>query len=227
MINFTCSSEPVLIASGDARLAGVLEFPQSPSGMVLLNRGCGTYGRSPRNSFLADELRRAGLATLLLDLLGMDEDRGDGQRFDLALLGARLGSATDWLAAEPETRKLALGLYGTGGDAAAAAQLAARRPEQIAAVVACGGRLDLAGAEALERVRAPTLLIVGEEDRSLIQLNREALNRLSCEKDLAVIRGTTHPCREQSTLEEVARLAARWFTGYFGGRVRPALRPQA
>lgn len=226
MINFTFSSEPVLIASGESRLAGVLEFPQSPCGMVLLNRGGGTHGRSPRSSFLADELRRAGLATLLLDLLSADDGRDD-QRFDLALLGARLGSATDWLAAEPETRKLALGLYGTGGDAAAAAQLAALRPEHIAALVSCGGRLDLAGAEALERVRAPTLLIVGEEDRSLIQVNREALDRLSCEKDLAVIRGSTHPCREQATLEEVARLSARWFMGYFGGKVRPALRPQA
>jgi len=227
VINFISSSEPVLIASGAVRLTGVLEFPQSPCGMVLLTQCADTRRLSPRSSFLADELRRAGLATLLIDLLGIDEARGKQQRFDIALLGARLGSVTDWLAAEPETRKLALGLYGAGSDAAAAAQLAARRPEQIAAVVSCGGRLDLAGADALARVRAPTLLIVGEEDRAVIQLNREALGQLSCEKDLAVIRGTTHPCREQSTLEEVARLAARWFKGYFGGRAQPAIRPQA
>ncbi|MGP1676531.1 MAG: dienelactone hydrolase family protein [Burkholderiales bacterium] len=225
MINFTCSSEPVLVVSGRTTLVAVLELPPSPCGMVLFTHGCGSRRLSPRSSYLAEELRHAGLATLLLDLLGVDEDRGDKRSADIALLGARLASATDWLVAEPETKRLALGLFGTGSDAAAALQLAACRPDQIAAVVSRGGRPDLAGADALARVRAPTLLIVGEEDRSVIEHNRRALDQLTCEKDLAVIRGATHPCAQQGSLQEVARLAARWFKGYFGGQTHTAIQP--
>ncbi len=216
MINFTCSSEPVLIASGKATLAGVLELPPNPSGMVVFPQDNGARRLWPRNNYLANELRRAGLATLLLDLLGMDEDAGEKHRSDIALRGTRLAAATDWLAAEPETKKLALGLFGSGTDAAAALQLAASRADRIAAVVSRGGRPDLAGADALARVRAPTLLIVGEEDRALIEFNRRALDQLSCEKDLALIRGASYLFEEQRIQQEVARLAARWFKGYFG-----------
>jgi putative phosphoribosyl transferase len=223
VINFNYASEPVLIASGKTRLTGILDIPPRPCGIVLFPHDRGFHRLSPH--YLADALRRAGLATLLLDLLGLDESKGDKHRSDIALLGARLAAAMDWLAAEPETRRLALGLLGTGSDAAAALQLAASRPERIAAVVVRGGRPDLAGAEALARVRAPTLLIVGEEDHSGIEFNRSALARLSCEKDLAVIRGGTHLGEEQRTLHEVARLAARWFKGYFGGEARPAFVP--
>lgn len=226
MIGCTSSREPVLIASGKARLVGVLELPRNPAGMVLFTQSSGTRRPSRRSSYLADELRQAGLATLLLDLLGPDANGGDKHRADIALLGARLACAMDWLVAEPETKKLALGLFGTGSDAAAALQLAARRPEQIAAVVSGSGRPDLAGPYALARVRAPTLLIVGEEERAVIDQNRQALDQLSCEKDLAVIRGATHPRAEQGSLQETARLAARWFKGYFGGATRPATRPQ-
>ena len=223
MINFNYASEPVLINSGKTRLTGILDIPPGPCGIVLCPHDRGFHRLSPRSDYLADELRRAGLATLLLDLLGLDE--GDKHRSDIALLGARLAAAMDWLAAEPETRTLALGLLGTGSDAAAALQLAASRPERIAAVVVRSGRPDLAGAEALARVRAPTLLIVGEEDRSGIEFNRSALARLSCEKDLAVVRGGTNLGEQQHTLHEVARLAARWFKGYFGGDARPTCVP--
>ena len=216
VINFTSSSEPVLIASGKTTLAGVLELPPNPSGMVVFPQNNGARRLWPRNNYLANELRRAGLATLLLDLIGMDEDTGEKHRSDIALLGTRLAAATDWLAAEPETNKLALGLFGSGSDAAAALQLAASRADRVAAVVSRGGRPDLAGPDALARVRAPTLLIVGEEDRALIEFNRQALDQLSCEKDLALIRGATYLFEEQRIQQEVARLAARWFKGYFG-----------
>ncbi len=227
MINFNYASEPVLIASGKTRLAGVLELAPNPCGIVLCPHDGGSRRLSARSNYLADELRRAGLATLLLDLLGLDEDHGDERRSDIALLGTHMGAAMDWLAAEPETRKLALGLFGTGSDAAAALQLAAARPGQVAAVVLRGGRPDLAGADALARVRAPTLLIVGEQDRAVIEFNRRALDQLSCEKDLAVIRGATHRSEPQHALHEVARLAARWFKGYFGSVARPSFRPPA
>ncbi len=195
--------------------------------MVLFTRDSGSRRLAPGSNCLVDELRRAGLATLQLDPLGLDEHGGDVLRFDIALLGSRLGFATDWLAAEPETKALALGLFGTGSHAAAALQLAASRPDKIAAVVSRGGRPDLAGADALARVRAPTLLIVGENDRSVIECNRQALEQLGCEKDLALVRGATYPRAEQGAILEAARLAARWFKGYFGGETGATIRPQA
>jgi putative phosphoribosyl transferase len=216
VINFTYSSEPVLITSGKARLAGVLELPPNPSGMILFPQDSGARRLWPRYNYLANELRRAGLATLSLDLLGMDVDSDEKHRSDIALLGTRLAAATDWLAAEPETKKLALGLFGSGGDAAAALQLAASRADRVVAVVSRGGRPDLAGTDALARVRAPTLLIVGEADHALIDFNRRALDQLSCEKDLALIRSATNLFEEQRIQQEVARLAVRWFKGYFG-----------
>lgn len=216
------SSELVLVASGTERLPGVLELPPGPRGMVLFAHGSGSSRRSPRNSYVAGELRRAGLGTLLLDLLSRDEDSEYEHRFDIALLGARLDDAARWLADEPETKGLALGLFGASTGAAAALQLAASRPDEIAAVVSRGGRPDLAGGEALARVRAPTLLIVGGEDHAVIELNRQALRELTCEKELAVVRGATHLFEEPGALTEVARLAARWFKGYLGTRRQSA-----
>ena len=221
-MNVPSSSELVLVASGTERLPGVLELPPGPRGMVLFAHGSGSSRRSPRNSYVAGELRRAGLGTLLLDLLSRDEDSEYEHRFDIALLGARLDDAARWLADEPETKGLALGLFGASTGAAAALQLAADRPEQIAAVVSRGGRPDLAGGEALARVRAPTLLIVGGEDHAVIELNRQALRELTCEKELAVVRGATHLFEEPGALTEVARLAARWFKGYLGTRRQSA-----
>jgi putative phosphoribosyl transferase len=221
-MNVPSSSELVLVASGTERLPGVLELPPGPRGMVLFAHGSGSSRRSPRNSYVAGELRRAGLGTLLLDLLSRDEDSEYEHRFDIALLGARLDDAARWLADEPETKGLALGLFGASTGAAAALQLAASRPDEIAAVVSRGGRPDLAGGEALARVRAPTLLIVGGEDHAVIELNRQALRELTCEKELAVVRGATHLFEEPGALAEVARLAARWFKGYLGTRRQSA-----
>jgi putative phosphoribosyl transferase len=221
-MNVPSSSELVLVASGTERLPGVLELPPGPRGMVLFAHGSGSSRRSPRNSYVAGELRRAGLGTLLLDLLSRDEDSEYEHRFDIALLGARLDDAARWLADEPETKGLALGLFGASTGAAAALQLAASRPDEIAAVVSRGGRPDLAGGEALARVRAPTLLIVGGEDHAVIELNRQALRELTCEKELAVVRGATHLFEEPGALTEVARLAARWFKGYLGTRRQSA-----
>ena len=216
MTNAAASSELVHIASGKIRLPGTLELPSSPRGLVLFAHSSGSGRLSPRNSYVAGELHRAGLGTLLLDLLSRDEDSDDRHRFDIALLGARLGDAARWLAQQPETRALALGLFGASTGAAAALQLAADRPEQIAAVVSRGGRPDLASSDELARVRAPTLLIVGGEDHAVVELNRQALHDLACEKELVVVRGATHLFEEPDALPEVARLAARWFKGYLG-----------
>lgn len=221
MIGYTRSSEPVLIDSGKARLAGVLEFPAHPCGVVLFAHGRDSSRLSARSNYLAGEMRRAGLATLLLDLFGLQEHERGELGADIALLGARLASTADWLAAEPETRALPLGLFGAGAETAAALRLAAGRPAQVAAVVSRGGRPDLAGADALRRVRAPTLLIVGEQDTAAIASNRMALDLLDAEKDLAVIRGATRLCDEPNPLREVARLSARWFKGYLGTQAPP------
>jgi putative phosphoribosyl transferase len=216
------SSEPVLIASGEARLPGMLELPRSPRGIVLFAHGSGSSRLSPRNNYVAGELHRVGLGTLLLDLLSGDEDSEHERRFDIALLGARLGDAEHWLSEKPETKGLALGLFGASTGAAAALQLAAARPDDIGAVVSRGGRPDLAGPEVLARVRAPTLLIVGGEDHTVVELNRQALPELACEKELAVVRGATHLFEEPGALAQVARLAARWFRGYLGAGRQPA-----
>ena len=215
-MSLSSSSQPVLVASGTERLQGVLELPPRPRGIVLFAHGSGSSRLSPRNIYVAGELRRAGLGTLLLDLLSRDEESKGEHRFDITLLGARLDDATRWLAEQPETKRLALGLFGASTGAAAALQLAAGRPGEIAAVVSRGGRPDLAGAEALARVRAPTLLIVGGEDHVVVEINRQALRELTCEKELAVVRGATHLFEEPGAMEEVARLAARWFKGYLG-----------
>lgn len=216
MTNPDSSNELVHIASGNARLAGTLALPPAAHGLVLFPHGSGSSRLSSHNTYVAGELRRAGLGTLLLDLLSRDEDSKDRHRFDLALLSARLGDAARWLARQPETREFALGLFGASTGAAAALRLAADRPEQVAAVVSRGGRPDLAGSDELARVRAPTLLIVGGEDHAVVELNRQALRDLSCEKELVVVRGATHQFEEPGALKEVASLAARWFKGYLG-----------
>jgi dienelactone hydrolase len=165
---------------------------------------------------VARVLREAGLATLLLDLLTGDEEAVDMEtgllRFDIGLLAGRVVGATDWLAREPETARLPVGYFGASTGAAAALVAAAERPETVGAVVSRGGRPDLAG-DALPQVRAPTLLIVGGFDGPVIGLNRQALERLgSAEKQLVIIPGATHLFPEPGALEEVARLAAEWFT---------------
>jgi dienelactone hydrolase len=202
----------VTIPSGQAiTMEGMLELPSQPRGVVLFAHGSGSSRLSPRNNYVAQVLRAAGIGTLLLDLLTPQEDLLAENRFNINLLTQRLGDAAAWLRAHPDTAQLPLGLFGASTGAAAALQLAAVRGPVIAAVVSRGGRPDLAGRPALAQVQAPTLLIVGGDDDIVIALNRKALAELHCEKEIVIVPGATHLFEEPGTLEEVARLASGWF----------------
>jgi putative phosphoribosyl transferase len=207
---------PVTVQVGAIALEGELAMPAAAVGIVLFAHGSGSSRHSPRNRFVAQVLRTAGLGTLLLDLLTPGEEAGDMQtarlRFDIELLGERLVRATEWLVSAPETADTPLGCFGASTGAAAALRAAAECPDRIAAVVSRGGRPDLAGS-ALSRVRAPTLLIVGGDDTQVLGMNHVALRQLAAvEKQLIVIPGATHLFEESGALEAVARLAAGWFT---------------
>jgi putative phosphoribosyl transferase len=212
----------VRISAGPVELEGILDIPEGAQGIVLFAHGSGSGRHSPRNRYVAGALREAGLATLLIDLLTPEEEEVDLRtrrlRFDIGLLADRLAGATDWLAQEPDTQNLRVGYFGAS-TGAGAALVAAKRPDAVGAVVSRGGRPDLAG-EALSRVVAPTLLIVGGEDEPVIGMNREATEQIRAEKRLEVVPGATHLFEEPGKLEEVARLAARWFACYLGQRAR-------
>ena len=202
------------IPAGRQTLDGTLRIPANAQGVVLFAHGSGSSRHSPRNRFVASVLQQAGLATLLLDLLSPDEESVDVRtaelRFSIGLLAERLLQATDWLVRQPQLEKLQFGYFGASTGAAAALVAAADAPRHAAAVVSRGGRPDLAG-PALVRVQAPTLLIVGGGDDVVIELNREALEQLRCEKRLEIIPGATHLFEEPGALEQVARLAREWF----------------
>ena len=202
------------IPAREVELAGDLTVPESAQGIVLFAHGSGSSRKSPRNQFVARQLVEAGLATLLFDLLTPEEERRDrwtGElRFDVLLLARRLALATRSVSDQRETQSLRIGYFGASTGAAAALIAAATLPRLVGAVVSRGGRPDLAS-EALEQVLAPTLLIVGGEDREVIELNRQAYARLDCEKRLEVIPGATHLFEEPGALEAVARLATAWF----------------
>ncbi|NJD89688.1 MAG: alpha/beta hydrolase [Betaproteobacteria bacterium] len=202
----------VHIPSGSVFLEGMLELPASAQGVVLFAHGSGSSRHSPRNNFVAARLRDAGLATLLIDLLTPEEDRDYERRFDIALLVERLHDAVRWLSAEPTTQSLRVGLFGASTGAAAALQLAAAVPSKVTAVVSRGGRPDLAGAVSLERVKAPTLLVVGGDDTDVLALNEGAYAHLHCPKSLFIVPGATHLFEEAGTLEVAASHAAEWFT---------------
>jgi putative phosphoribosyl transferase len=168
---------------------------------------------SPRNRFVASQLRSLGLGTLLLDLLTAQEDNDFERRFDISLLTERLGAAVRFILDTPGTQAVPVGLFGASTGAASALRVAAQMPEDIAAVVSRGGRPDLTGDEILARVRAPTLLIVGGNDTGVIELNESARQALvKCECQLSIVPGATHLFAERGKLEEVARLAGDWFT---------------
>ncbi|HZC98256.1 MAG TPA: dienelactone hydrolase family protein [Bradyrhizobium sp.] len=210
----TVDEQLVSVPAGEVTLTGNLSVPEDARGVVLFAHGSGSSRHSPRNRHVARLLNEGGLATLLIDLLTIDEDLIDMRtarlRFDIELLSERLVGATDWLTQSPDTSHLRIGYFGASTGAAAALVAAALRPDVVGAVVSRGGRPDLAGA-ALTRVRAPTLLIVGGDDVQVIQLNREALAHLHCEKQLVIVPGATHLFEERGTLDEVARLARDWF----------------
>jgi len=204
----------VRVAAGRVALEGNLAVPKDARGVVLFAHGSGSSRHSPRNQFVAEELQTGGLATLLVDLLTADEEAVDARtrrlRFDIGLLAERLVGAIDWLARQPETSGLRVGLFGasTGGGAALVA--AAERPQAVAAVVSRGGRPDLAG-EALPLVRAPTLLLVGEYDDPVIEYNERAMARMHAPVKLEIVPWATHLFEEPGALEKVARLARDWF----------------
>jgi putative phosphoribosyl transferase len=205
---------PVTIRLPGATLDGDLAMPSGATGLVLFAHGSGSSRHSPRNRYVADVLQQAGLATLLMDLLTMEEERIDlvtrHLRFDIDLLGRRVVGATDWLAGQPEASALNLGYFGASTGAAAALVAAAERPAAVKAVVSRGGRPDLAGA-ALPRVKAPTLLIVGEYDHTVIELNREAMAQMTADQQLVTVPRATHLFEEPGALERVAALASEWF----------------
>jgi putative phosphoribosyl transferase len=207
----------IQIRVGRVALEGNLSLPERAGGVVLFAHGSGSSRHSPRNRHVARMLNRANLATLLVDLLTPEEEALDVRtahlRFDIGLLAGRLIGATDWLTQHPDTRHLRVGYFGASTGAGAALVAAAERPDIVSAVVSRGGRPDLAG-PALAHVRAPTLLIVGEYDLQVIQLNRVAFAQLHCEKQLVIVPGATHLFEEQGTLDEVARLAREWFERY-------------
>ncbi len=200
-------------------LEGDLVVPENATGLVIFAHGSGSSRHSSRNRFVARELNIGGLATLLMDLLTEAEEQVDLRtrhlRFDIAMLAERLMQAARWAGNERELRDFTIGYFGASTGAAAALVAAANQPERIGAVVSRGGRPDLAG-DALPRVTAPTLLIVGSEDHLVIELNEEAMRALRCEKSLQIIPEATHLFEEPGTLEQVAELARDWFQRYLG-----------
>jgi putative phosphoribosyl transferase len=206
--------EDVRIPIADIELAGDLSLPENPRGIVLFAHGSGSSRHSSRNKYVAYELNRAHVATLLFDLLTEREEHEERftrhLRFDIRMLADRLAAATDWALNHSRLSELPQGYFGasTGGGAALVAAVA--REKMIKAVVSRGGRPDLAG-DALPRVKAPTLLIVGGDDDVVIELNRQAFAQVRCEKRLEIVPGATHLFEEPGTLERVAQLAREWF----------------
>jgi dienelactone hydrolase len=203
------------ISAGSVVLNGTLHLPEKAAGIVLFAHGSGSSRHSPRNQYVAKVIREAGVATLLFDLLTREEEAIDNYtreyRFDIDLLSRRLVAATNWLATQNETRNLRPGYFGASTGGAAALIAAAQLGEKIGAVVSRGGRPDLAG-PALTHVKAPTLLLVGGLDGPVIRMNEEAYAQLQCLKELKIVVGATHLFEEPGKLEEVARLAAEWFS---------------
>jgi putative phosphoribosyl transferase len=195
----------------EGQMLGMLDVPDGASKVVLFAHGSGSGRFSTRNNYVASELRKDGVGTLLIDLLTPEEEADYPVRFNIPLLATRLGLAIDLLLTQAETLTLPIALFGASTGAAAALQLAAERPG-IVAVVSRGGRPDLADASALAQLKAPTLLIVGGKDEVVIGLNQQAFAAMHCEKRLDIIPGATHLFEEPGTLEEVARLARVWFS---------------
>lgn len=216
----------VEIDAGGATLHGTLEVPNASPGVVLFAHGSGSSRHSPRNRQVAAAIRRAGIGTLLFDLLTAEEeaeDRATGHlRFNVKLLAGRLALATEWILQGEAVRAASIGYFGASTGAAAALIAAAELDERVHAVVSRGGRPDLAG-PCLERVSAPTLLIVGERDEHVLELNREAYARMHCTRELAVIPRATHLFEEPGTLQMAAEFAVAWFLSLMGeGAFRPA-----
>jgi pimeloyl-ACP methyl ester carboxylesterase len=201
---------------GPIGLGAFLGVPENALGLVIFAHGSGSGRLSPRNNYVAQRLREAGFATLLLDLLTPQEERDRANVFDIDLLASRLRLAVDWAAGNPSTAGLSPAFFGasTGGGAAIRAAVGDAR---IAAIVSRGGRPDLAGTQALASIEAPTLLIVGSLDGIVIDLNRAAAETMRCIRQLAIVPGAGHLFEEPGTLDQVVKLAIGWFTTHLAG----------
>jgi putative phosphoribosyl transferase len=209
----------VAVSADGLSLPGTLSVPESTVGVVVFAHGSGSSRFSPRNTYVAEVLNGAGLATLLFDLLTPEEERDRRNVFDVRLLAGRLAAATDGLEVEPGLRHLPIGYFGASTGAAAALWAAVEYAD-AAAVVSRGGRPDLVGPR-LPEVQAPTLLIVGGHDPVVLDLNRQALELLTCEAELRVVEAATHLFEEPGALEEVAALARDWFVAHLGPPIAP------
>jgi dienelactone hydrolase len=214
----------VSVAMDYVTLAGNLVIPPAAQGIVLFSHGSGSSRHSPRNRYVAGVLQQQGLATLLLDLLTVEEEEEDLHtrqfRFDIGLLAQRMVGATDWLGQTAAIQKLPIGYFGASTGSAAALIAETKRPERVKAIVSRGGRPDLAGTTVLTQVQAPTLLIVGGQDLPVIAMNEDALALMeqAIAKHLEIVPGATHLFEEPGTLEQVASLASHWFTRYLSRR---------
>jgi len=204
----------VMIPAEGCRLQGILALPLEAKGLVVFAHGSGSGRLSPRNNFVARVLQEANYATLLVDLLEESEAWDQDKVFDIDLLAYRLLAMGRWLSLQTETRGWMLGYFGASTGAGAALQAASREPKGIAAIVSRGGRPDLAMSY-LSTVQAPTLLIVGGNDKAVISLNESAYAKLRCSKELVIVPGATHLFEEPGALEKVAQLARNWFDKYF------------
>jgi len=204
----------VKIKSGNKELSGILTIPKNARAIILFAHGSGSSRLSPRNQFVAGVLNKKGFATLLMDLLTKEEevvdDRTGELRFDIEFLGERLVLVGDWLKGNDETKDLSIGYFGSS-TGAGAALIGASKNKDIFAIVSRGGRPDLA-MDYLDKVSSPTLLIVGGDDTEVIGMNKEALKKLNCEKKMEIVPGATHLFEEKGALENVADLAADWFS---------------
>jgi dienelactone hydrolase len=213
------------ITAAGVALDGDLTLPDHADGLVLFAHGSGSSRHSPRNRAVAEELNQRALATLLVDLFTPEEEEVDERtqrfRFDVGLLADRLVGIIDWLRHQPHTAALPIGLFGASTGAAGALVAAAARSHTVRAVVSRGGRPDLAG-PALVEVAAPTLLIVGERDKQVCELNEQARNTMLVSAELRIIPGATHLFEEPGALHQVAEQAGRWFTDHL---TAPAARP--
>ncbi|HET7584673.1 MAG TPA: alpha/beta family hydrolase [Gemmatimonadaceae bacterium] len=208
------ASRAVSVPAGTVTLAGDLTIPTDAEAIVLFAHGSGSSRHSPRNRRVARTLQDAALATLLMDLLTVDEERVDERtrqlRFDIELLATRLVAAIDWLGQQPDTGSLPIGCFGASTGAAAALRAAAQRAGRVMAVVSRGGRPDLAG-DVLEHVQAPTLLIVGGRDVEVMALNEDARARMRAPAELRIVPGATHLFEEPGALDVVSTMARDWF----------------
>jgi dienelactone hydrolase len=209
----------IKIPVGNVEVEGNLFLPSGTGGIVVFAHGSGSSRFSPRNQYVAKEFNKAGMGTLLFDLLTPGEEEEDEltaeYRFNIPLLAARLVGTTQWLRNDPSTRNLKIGYFGASTGAAAALIAAAKLPEEVSAVVSRGGRPDLAG-DYLADVRAPTLMLVGGYDEEVIELNKQAQSQMTNENKLVIVPAATHLFEEPGKLEEVAKFSAEWFKRFLG-----------